>query len=66
MNAIEEIVFHKDQMSLPFDWETFDDELICKEATISVANGEYEDWHHAYEAHWEMWECGDLVLTGSY
>ena len=64
-NEIEEIVDHKDQMSL-FDWQEFDDELIKREATISVANGEYEDWNHAYERHWDMWETGDLVLTGSY
>ena len=25
--------------------------------------GEYEDWDHAYESHWEMWESGDLILT---
>ncbi len=64
-NQIEEVVYHKDQMSL-FDWQEFDDELIKREATISVANGEYEDWDHAYEMHWDMWEAGDLVLTGSY
>lgn len=64
-NEIEEVVYHKDQMSL-FDWQEFDDELIKREATISVANGEYEDWDHAYESHWDMWEAGDLVLTESY
>jgi hypothetical protein len=65
-NQIEEIVYHKDQMLLDFNWQEFDNELIKREATISVANGEYEDWDHAYEMHWDMWEAGDLVLTGSY
>ena len=65
-NEIEEIVDHKDQMLLDFNWQEFDNELIKREATISVANGEYDDWDHAYEAHWDMWEAGDLVLTGSY
>jgi len=66
MNEIEEIVYHKDQMSLDFNWEEIDDELIQREATISVANGEYEDWGHAYESHWNMWESGDLMLTESF
>ena len=65
-NEIEEIVHHKDQMSLDFNWEEIDDELIQREATISVANGEYEDWDHAYESHWNMWESGDLILTPSF
>ena len=65
-NEIEEIVDHKDQMLLDFNWQEFDNELIKREANISVANGEYDDWDHAYEAHWDMWEAGDLVLTGSY
>ena len=52
-------------MSLDFNWKEFDDELIQREATISVANGEYEDWDHAYESHWNMWESGDLILTPS-
>lgn len=59
----KEIVYHKDQMSLDFNWEEIDDELIQREATISVANGEYDDWDHAYESHWGMWESGDLILT---
>lgn len=64
-NAVEEIVYHKDQMRLNFNWEEIDDELIKRETDISVANGEYEDWHHAYEQHWDMWESGDLILTES-
>jgi len=63
---IEEVVYHRGQMILDFDWQEFDNELIKREATISVANGEYDDWDHAYESHWDMWEAGDLVLTGSY
>ena len=55
-----------DQMSLDFNWEEIDDELIQREATISVANGEYDDWDHAYESHWNMWESGDLILTESF
>ena len=67
MNYItEEIVYHKDQMSLDFNWKEFDDELIKREATISVVNGEYDNWDHAYESHWDMWEAGDLVLTESF
>jgi len=66
MNQIEEIVYHKDQMSLDFNWEEIDDELIQREATISVANGEYDNWDHAYESHWHMWESGDLILTPSF
>ena len=66
MNQIEEIVYHKDQMSLDFNWEAIDNELIKREATISVANGEYDNWDHAYETHWEMWESGDLILTESF
>ena len=65
-NQIEEIVYHKDQMSLDFNWEEIDDELIKREATISVANGEYDNWDHAYESYWDMWESGDLVLTESF
>jgi len=65
-NEIEEVVYHKDQMLLDFNWKEFDDELIKRETNISVANGEYEDWHHAYERHWDMWEAGDLVLTESF
>ena len=65
-NEIEKVVYHKDQMILDFDWQKFDDELIKRETNISVANGEYEDWDHAYERHWDMWECGDLVLTESF
>ena len=42
-NQIEEIVYHKDQMSLDFNWEEIDDELIQREATISVENGEYDN-----------------------
>ena len=50
-------------MSLDFNWEEIDNELIKREATISVANGEYDNWDHAYESHWDMWEIGkDLVL----
>ena len=66
MNEMEEIVYHKDQMSLDFNWEKIDDELIQREATISVANGEYDNGDHAYESHWDMWESGDLVLTESF
>ena len=66
MNQIEEIVYHKDQMSLDFNWEEIDNELIKREATISVANGEYDNWDHAYETHWEMWESGALILTESF
>ena len=62
-NAIEEIFYHKDQMRLNFNWEEIDDELIKREATISVANGEYDNWDHAYESHWDMWEAGNLILT---
>ena len=65
-NQIEAIVYHKDQMSLDFNWEEIDDELIQREATISVENGEYDNWDHAYETHWDMWEAGDLVLTESF
>ena len=65
-NEIEAVVYHKDQMFLDFNWKKFDDELIKREASVSVANGEYEDWDHAYESHCDMWEAGDLVLTGSY
>ena len=53
-------------MSLDFNWEEIDNELIKREATISVANGEYDNWDHAYESHWDMWEAGDLVLTESF
>ena len=53
-------------MSLDFNWEEIDNELIKREATISVANGEYDNWDHAYETHWEMWESGDLILTESF
>ena len=66
MNGVEEIVYHKDQMRLNFNWEEIDNELIKREATIAVANGEYEDWGHAYESHWDMWEAGDLILTDSF
>ena len=31
-NEIEEVVYHKDQMILDFDWQKFDDELIKREA----------------------------------
>ena len=66
MNEVEEIVYHKDHMRLNFNWEEIDNELIKREATIAVANGEYEDWGHAYESHWDMWEAGDLILTDSF
>ena len=66
MNEQEAIVYHKDQMRLNFNWEEIDDDLIQREATISVANGEYDNWDHAYETHWDMWEAGDLVLTESF
>ena len=64
-NQIEAIVYHKDQRRLNFNWEEIDDDLIQREATSSVANGEYDNWDHAYESHWDMWEAGDLVLTES-
>ena len=60
----EAIVYHS--MSLDFNWEEIDDELIQREATISVANGEYDNLDHAYESHWDMWESGDLILTESF
>ena len=53
-------------MTLDCNSKEVDDELIKRETNISVANGEYEDWDHAYERHWDMWECGDLVLTESF
>ncbi len=60
---LETIVYHKDQMRLNFNWEEIDDDLIKREATISVANGEYDNWDHAYESLWDMWEAGDLMST---
>jgi hypothetical protein len=65
-NEIEEIVFHKDQMSFDFNWEEIDDDLIQREATLAVECGDYDNWDHAYETLWDLREdeeTRDLVLT---
>jgi hypothetical protein len=66
MNDTEEVVYHKDQMSLNFNWEEIDDDLIQREATLAVKCGDYDNWDHAYESLWNLWESEDLrdlVLT---
>jgi len=66
MNDTEEVVYHKDQMSLNFNWEEIDDDLIQREATLAVERGDYDNWDHAYESLWNLWESEDLrdlVLT---
>lgn len=66
MNDTEEIVYHKDQMVLDFNWEEIDDDLIQREATLAVECGDYDNWDHAYESLWNLWESEDsrdLVLT---
>ena len=66
MNDTEEVVYHKDQMSLNFNWEEIDDDLIQREATLAVECGAYDNWDHAYESLSNLWESEDLrglVLT---
>jgi len=63
---VEEIVYHKDQMVLDFNWKEIDDDLIQREATLAVECGDYDNWDHAYESLWNLWESEDLrdlVLT---
>ena len=62
----EAIVYHKDQMSFDFNWEEIDNELIKREATLAVECGDYDNWDHAYESLWDLWEAGDLMLTESF
>lgn len=62
MNEIEEIVYHKDQIFLDFNWQEIDNELIKQEATLAVECGDFDNWDHAYETLWDTWE--DLSLTG--
>ena len=66
MNDAEEVVYHKDQMSFDFNWEEIDDDLIQREATLAVECGDCDNWDHAYESLWNLWESEDLrdlVLT---
>jgi hypothetical protein len=62
MNDTEEVVYHKDQMSLDFNWEEIDNELIKREATLAVECGDFDNWDNAYETLWDTWE--DSSLTG--
>ena len=49
-----------------FNWKEIDDDLIKREATLAVECGDYDNWDHAYESLWDLWESEDLrdlVLT---
>ena len=66
MNETEEIIYHKDQMVFDFNWQEIDDDLIQREATLAVECWAYDNWDHAYESLWNLWESEDLhdlVLT---
>ena len=65
MKEIEEIVYHKDQMVFDFNWEEMM-MIYSTEATLAVECGDYDNWDHAYESLWNLWESEDLrdlVLT---
>jgi len=41
---------------LTFNFQDADDKMIQQQATAGVANGDFNNWHHAYESLWDLFE----------
>ena len=41
---------------LTFNFEEAENEMIRQQATIAVADGDFNNWDHAYESLWNLFE----------
>ena len=41
---------------LTFNFKDAENEMIRRQATIAVAEGDFNNWDHAYESLWDIFE----------